>query len=65
MIRVLSYRPDYSVLSDTRTSDKNFLQFGNQLIQSTRGRVPFGKSKNGFLILDFPDFEAERKAKPW
>ena len=27
------------------------------------GCAPFGESKNGFLILDLPDFVAERNAK--
>ena len=27
------------------------------------GRVPFGESKNGFLILDLPDFAVERNVK--
>ena len=27
------------------------------------GCVPFGESKNGFLILDLPDFAVERNVK--
>ena len=27
------------------------------------GCVPFGESKNGFLILDLPDFSVERNVK--
>ena len=30
---------------------------------SNSGCVPFGESKNGFLILDLPDFEVERNVK--
>ena len=30
---------------------------------STFGCVPFGESKNGFLILDLPDFAVERNVK--
>ena len=28
-----------------------------------KGCVPFGESKNGFLILDLPDFTVERNVK--
>ena len=28
-----------------------------------KGCVPFGESKNGFLILDLPDFSVERNVK--
>ena len=28
-----------------------------------KGCVPFGESKNGFLILDLPDFAVERNVK--
>ena len=31
--------------------------------QAPIGCVPFGKSKNGFLILDLPDFAVERNVK--
>ena len=40
-------------------SETNFLQFGNQLKKIRVGCVPFGKSKNGFLILVLPDFVVE------
>ena len=31
--------------------------------QAPIGCVPFGESKNGFLILDLPDFAVERNVK--
>ena len=31
--------------------------------EGNKGCVPFGESKNGFLILDLPDFAVERNAK--
>ena len=31
--------------------------------QAPIGCVPFGESKNGFLILDLPDFVVERNVK--
>ena len=32
-------------------------------LKADLGCVPFGESKNGFLILDLPDFAAERNVK--
>ena len=50
------------------TSDKQ-LHFLSTLIRGEEGEVlligcvPFGESKNGFLILDLPDFGVERNMK--
>ena len=32
-------------------------------LTTPKGCVPFGESKNGFLILDLPDFSVERNVK--
>ena len=35
----------------------------DQVMRPFLGCVPFGESKNGFLILDLPDFSVERNVK--
>ena len=39
------------------------LKTGYLWLVTNSGCIPFGESKNGFLILDLPDFAVERNVK--
>ena len=45
------------------SSEDSHFESENPFGMRELGCVPFGESKNGFLILDLPDFAVERNVK--